>query len=223
MKSAFLNGLVLISNWVVKPFTVLLLAVSCGEKAPSDRALPVLGPPALASDKPHGEAKEGFPHFSLEDQWGNIITPDSLAGQLIVGDFFFSTCKGICKDQLTGLKKVYAAYGQDHRIRIVSHSIDPDNDTRDVLLAYAQEAGVLNHHWLFLHGDTSIVYPLARGSYLAFAESDSLADGGYTHSGYLSLLDPQRRIRGIYDAAQPNDIDRLRTDIRILLAETHEQ
>ncbi len=202
---------------------LLLLAVSCGDKNTREQALPVLGPPALASNNhPSGET-EGFPDFRLEDQFGGMISPDSLSGQLIVGDFFFSSCKGICRDQLTGLKKVYAAYGQDDRIRIVSHSIDPDNDTRDALLAYAQNAGVMNRNWLFLRGDTIDVYPLARGSYLAFAESDSLADGGYTHSGYLSLLDPQRRIRGIYDAAQPDEIDRLLTDIRLLFAETHDR
>jgi hypothetical protein len=36
-------------------------------------------------------------------------------------------------------------------------------------------------------------------------------------------LDPQRRIRGIYDAAQPDEIDRLLTDIRLLFAETHDR
>jgi protein SCO1/2 len=218
-----LNSVKSKSTSMMSLLALLLLAVSCGDKNPREQALPVLGPPALASNNHLSGETEGFPDFRLEDQFGGMISPDSLSGQLIVGDFFFSSCKGICRDQLTGLKKVYAAYGQDDRIRIVSHSIDPDNDTRDALLAYAQNAGVMNRNWLFLRGDTSDVYPLARGSYLAFAESDSLADGGYTHSGYLSLLDPQRRIRGIYDAAQTDEIDRLLTDIRILFAETHDQ
>lgn len=216
------NGDQSMKSNLVHWLAVLLFAVSCGERPPSDPGLPVLGPPALLKQKQRPESAEGFPEFTLEDHFGKAITPDSLSGQLIVGDFFFSTCRGICKDQLSGLQKVYAAYGRDDRIRIASHSIDPDNDTRDVLFAYAQKAGVLNRNWLFLRGDTSVIYPLARESYLAFAESDSLADGGYTHSGYLSLLDTRRRIRGIYDSANPDEIDRLRTDIRILLAETHE-
>lgn len=203
-------------------FCLLFLPIACTTDSKTETSLPVLGPPTLTSDNPKTSQKEGFPHFSLEDQDGAIMTPDSLSGQLIVGDFFFSTCRGICRDQMSGLKKVYAAYGQDARIRILSHSIDHDNDTRDVLHAYAQKAGVKNRNWLFLRGDTAEVYPLARGSYLAFAESDSLADGGYTHSGYISLLDPRRRIRGIYDSKRPEEIDRLRTDIRILLAEIHE-
>jgi len=202
---------------------LLILAASCSEKTPQEAGLPILGPPALTAERDKTTAGEGFPPFRLEDHTGAIITPDSLSGQLIVGDFFFSSCQGICRDQLSGLKKVYAAYGQDARIRILSHSIDPGNDSREVLLSYARKAGVGNRNWLFLRADTSLVYPLARNSYLAFAESDSLADGGYTHSGYISLLDPRRRIRGIYDSARPEEIDRLRTDIRILLAETHDQ
>jgi protein SCO1/2 len=199
---------------------LLCTGIACQNSTEPQSRLPVLGPPAaLRSHSPLNQTF-AFTPFELQDQEGKWITPDSLAGQIIVGDFFFTTCPGICRDQLSALKRIYAAYGQDTRLRMLSHSIDPESDTREVLSAYARKAGVHNRQWLFLRGDTSVVYPLARNAYMAFAGADSLAEGGYTHSGYLSLLDTRRRIRGIYDSQVAADVDRLLTDIRILFADT---
>jgi cytochrome oxidase Cu insertion factor (SCO1/SenC/PrrC family) len=48
---------------------------------------------------------------------------------------------------------------------------------------------------------------------------DSLADGGFTHTGGLLLIDKNRHIRGVYDGTNDLETNRLINDIWILLKE----
>jgi protein SCO1/2 len=46
-----------------------------------------------------------------------------------------------------------------------------------------------------------------------------LADGGFTHTGGLLLIDKNRHIRGVYDGTNDLETNRLINDIWILLKE----
>jgi protein SCO1/2 len=51
------------------------------------------------------------------------------------------------------------------------------------------------------------------------ARDDPSEPGGILHSGAFLLIDKQRRIRGIYDGTEADEVDELIADIRILLTE----
>ena len=55
--------------------------------------------------------------------------------------------------------------------------------------------------------------------YFSNAYKDSLAEGGFTHTGGLLLIDKKRHIRGVYDGTNDLETNRLISDIRILLKE----
>ncbi len=198
----------------------LLLGVGCGS-APSPERLPVLGPMELvtAADGSIDTVFYPYPAYELTDQYGLPFTPDSLHKQVLVVDFFFSSCPTICKDLLRNMRGVHAAYGNDHRVRLLSHSVDPTYDTPEVLAAYAQSAGVTGRNWLFLTGDTEVIYSLAQRAYLSHAQADSSAPGGYLHSGHIILVDSNKRIRGVYDGTDDAQLPLLKQDIARLLQE----
>ena len=68
-------------------------------------------------------------------------------------------------------------------------------------------------------GDKKQIYQLARKSYLAVKED---GDGGpfdMIHTENFILVDPDKRIRGFYDGTDPDEIQRLLSELQILNAE----
>lgn len=194
--------------------------VGCQESAPT-QSLPVLGPMELVT---HADGRVDtvfypYPAFELEDQDGKTITSDSLKGQILVVDFFFSSCPTICKDLLRNMRRVNEAFATEARVRLLSHSVDPDYDTREVLAAYAKRAGATGRNWLFLRGEEAVIYELAQKAYLSHVQADSAAPGGFIHSGHIILLDANKRIRGVYDGTNEAEIPALLSGIEQLLDE----
>jgi len=70
-----------------------------------------------------------------------------------------------------------------------------------------------------LTGNKDSTYALAEKGYYATAKADSTAPGGFVHSGGLILVDKERRIRGIYDGTQEDEVDKLSQDMKLLQAE----
>lgn len=208
------------ANKALVLLALALLGVACQQETQTER-LPVLGPMELVS-KPDGNVDTVFfpyPDFILEDQYGLSVTPDSLQGQVLVVDFFFSSCPTICKDLLRNMRQVNEKFALHAGVRLLSHSVDPSYDTREVLADYAQKAGAQGRNWLFLRGEEEVIYSLAQKAYLSHAQADSLAPGGYIHSGHIILLDANKRIRGVYDGTDDAQLPGLIEGIKQLLAE----
>jgi protein SCO1/2 len=54
---------------------------------------------------------------------------------------------------------------------------------------------------------------------MAYAKKDSLAEGGYVHSGFLILVDKHKYVRSAYDGTRPELADSIAADVKILLKE----
>lgn len=194
--------------------------------------LPVLGPmeTVTGADGTNRILMRKMPRFALEDHYGNPFSEDSMRGQVVVVDFFFASCPGICIDMSQNLSRIYrertkdaAGHGsrnQEPALRLVSYTIDPERDTREVLAAYAAQHGVLppDRTWLFVRGLEKDIHRLAEQYYLLSAGADSTAPGGFLHSGQFLLLDPLGRIRGLYDGTNQAECAVLLRDLRKLQA-----
>jgi len=155
--------------------------------------------------------------FAFTNQEGKVITEDSVYGKVTVVEFFFTTCPGICKEMNKNLGTVYAAFSGNNSVRILSHTVDPEHDSVDVLRAYAGKLNASAPVWQFLTGDKERLYKTARIDYLLSVE-DPPADieDDFIHTEYVALIDKRRKIRGYYDATDElatrqliEDIDRL--------------
>ena len=179
----------------------LLLLAGCEQNAPS---LPVLG----TFDK----------DFSLTNQDGQTITPATFNDKIYVADFFFTTCPTICPIMKVQMTRVYEAFVDDPEILLLSHTIDPDHDTVEVLHDFAQRLEIKTSKWQMVTGPKSIIYPLAKTYMLGVVESNQ-APGGYIHSGSFCLVDTNRNIRGYYNGTDNAEVDQLIQDIRRLQGE----
>jgi protein SCO1/2 len=196
----------------------VLLGVACST-VPQGKTLPILGPVQVVS----GEGKTDtlyhrIPPFSLLNQDSLVFNQDSLNGRIYLVDFFFTTCPTICPKMTLTMQLLYERLKEDDRFVLISHTIDPKNDGPSALKAYAQKQGVINHRWQFLTGPTDSIFSLAE-RYLAFAKVAPEEEGGFTHSGFIMLMDDRRQIRAVYDGTRSELTDSIYNDIQILFNE----
>jgi protein SCO1 len=159
--------------------------------------------------------------FSFQNQDNKTITLNDFKGKLFVVDFFFTTCHSICPIMSTELERVDSTYKQNPEFAILSHTVDPELDSVSVLKQYA-----LLHHaspkWHFVTGKKIELYQQALKSYLiATPEEVTGAEDDFVHSQNLVLVDDELHIRGFYDGTNKQEVDKLISDINILLDEKH--
>ncbi|RYD71236.1 MAG: SCO family protein [Sphingobacteriales bacterium] len=160
-----------------------------------------------------------IPNWAFLNQDSVLTTNKATDGKVYVADFFFTSCSTICPTMHRNLMTVYNDFKTNPDVMFVSHTIDFKYDKPSVLKKYAQKLGVDNAKWQFLYGSKDSVYTLAEKNYLVAVGEDSTAKDGYIHQGYLVLIDKDRRIRGAYDGTKEDQVEQLKKDIPVLLAE----
>jgi len=158
-------------------------------------------------------------NFSLVNQYGEIVTQNTFKDKIYITDFFFTTCQTICPVMTGHMQEIQEAFKDDDDVMLLSHSVTPEIDSVEVMLAYAQKHNAINGKWHLVTGDKKEIYDLARKSYFT---TKTVGDGGkydMIHTENFVLVDKEKRIRGIYDGTNPEEIQQAIEDIKILKQE----
>jgi len=168
------------------------------------------------------------PEFTFTTQYDTSLSQTDLKGKIYVANFFFTSCPTICPAMNYHVKQVQNRFKGYDYFKVVSFSVDPEYDTPKVLRKYAQKMEAIPGLWYFLTGDKEKIYQTAAG-YLVNAQEDETAPGGFLHSEYLVLVDWEGRIRsrldeqgnlkGVYNGTSLTEINKLKDDIKVLIAE----
>jgi protein SCO1/2 len=170
------------------------------------------------------ETKDSIYHqigfFSFHNQNKEEFLRENMKGKVVLVDFFFTHCPLQCPKMTNSMKRVQQ-HIKDERFMLVSHTIDPENDTAERYQAYIKEAGIDDSNWQFLYAPLERTKKVAEESYLVTAGiSDDGVEMGDLHSPYLILVDTKLRIRGYYDGTKSEEIDQLIEDTKLLLNES---
>lgn len=155
--------------------------------------------------------------FKLINQENQPFTEKDIEDKICVADFFFTTCPGICPKMTSSMADIQKEFINDNEILLLSHSVTPEKDSVTVLQQYAQDKKVNFKRWKLLTGDKNEIYDLGRKYY--FVEEDEgvkKANDVFLHTENFILIDKQRHIRGIYNGLDPNSIQNLIRDIKVL-------
>lgn len=181
--------------------------------------LPYFGEKQLA---PNGKDTiyHKIPAFRFVNQNGNLITEKKYEGKIYVADYFFTTCKSICPKMTTELQRVEEAFGYTKGlVQILSHTVNPENDSVPVLKAYSDMVHADTTMWNFVTGDKKQLYDIARNGYLVNAMEGDGGPDDFIHSELFILVDKEKHIRGIYDGTNIKAVNGLLDDIKVLIAE----
>lgn len=186
--------------------------------APEVAALPLLADadltPQWLNAEQLAQVPGTFPDFTLTDQSGQKLNRADLDGQIIVANFFFTSCATLCPRLRGAMAQVREAYAGEEDVQLLSHSVTPEFDRPELLAAYAKANGIDGEQWRLLTGERAMLERVTHEGYRVPRAKP--ADGAVLHTEWIVLLDRQQRIRGIYNGTLPIEVGWLIRDIQLL-------
>lgn len=191
---------------------------------------------SLSNDMVKDSAKElelikigPAPKFELTNQDNAIISNKDYKGKVHVIEFFFSTCPSICPIMNRNMITIQNEFSKEKDFGIASISINPENDTPQVLKEHAKTLGVTSKNWHFLTGKKDYIFDLANKGFNLYVGENNKTLGNFEHSGLFALVDKNGNIRCrkdkqgnpilYYDGLEKSGVDAIKEDIKLLLKE----
>ena len=120
---------------------------------------------------------EDIPSFSLTDQMGHAFTREDLQGKVVLANFIFTNCTQFCPTLSPRMAQVQEKLEEDgllgNEVLLLSFSVDPEHDTPEILLSYAERYGANHNAWRFLTGPPEVMRQvITDGLKLAFDQVD---------------------------------------------------
>ncbi|TCD12521.1 redoxin domain-containing protein [Pedobacter frigidisoli] len=156
------------------------------------------------------------PDFNLTNQNAEVVNWKSLVNKLTVINLFYTDANSQGTNNY--IKQLSDSYEKKPLVRFLSLSVNAvdKNVIKDFAIKYNAKPG----KWDLLTGDTTATYPLIRkGMLLDVVADQSQKKSSFIISNKLLLVDNLHRIRGIYEADNPEARLRLEDEIKVLIAE----
>jgi protein SCO1/2 len=158
--------------------------------------------------------------FSLKDQANRPITAASLRGRVWAAAFFFTRCPSVCPRITRRMRDLQQRAAKQHvALELVSFSVDPENDTPEVLSAYAKEYGADLASWRFLTGDLEVVRKTSEQGFKLALDGKPTPGAdhlGLFHGSHLVLVDARGIIRGYYRTSEDAQMTQILEDAALL-------
>lgn len=164
--------------------------------------------------------KDGLPEFSLINQDGLSVRKADLIGTPWIASFIFTRCAGTCP-KVSNQLRVLQDRLNSVPIKLVSISVQPENDTPEVLARYAKNLGADSEKWQFLTGDKDEIFRLISVGFLQYVAPSRSAspEPGWEveHSNNLCLVDANGVVLGKYNSLNEGEVAKLRHDVSKLI------
>ena len=163
------------------------------------------------------------PGFNLIDQNGEQLTNEDLRGKIVLFNFIYTNCPPPCGqlDQTMlviqdGLNEVMVA---GIPVKLVTISIDPKQDTPEVMSAYAEKVGADPDIWSFATTtNENLLKTIVGAGFETYYQAKE--DGSFELTPKFVLVDGLGIIRGEYQyVTSPPSAERMLRHIKVLQEE----
>jgi protein SCO1/2 len=139
---------------------------------------------------------EIVPDFALTDQTGRTVELSRLRGEPVAVTFIYTRCPIATACPMTTAKfsKLDALLREKRVGRLLTVTVDPENDTTKVLADYARQVGADPRRWSFLTGSPQAVAKVGSDFGVLYYPDH----GQIVHSLAVAVIDPQGRLATIY-------------------------
>ena len=137
------------------------------------------------------------PDFTLIDQTGKQIRLSDFRGRVVAIDFLYTRCPlpDVCPRLAANFARLQRRFGP--RVILLSITIDPQNDTPEVLAQYAKLWKANPESWHFLTGDPEAIRSVASAfGMLYFAD-----EGSMTHTSATAVIGRDGKVAGIVEGS----------------------
>ena len=165
-----------------------------------------------------------LPEFALTERSGKDFGSKDLLGKIWLADFIFTTCPGPCPKMSGRFYEVQEALRKTNDVKLVSFTVWPEFDKPAILTTYANKFNASPDKWFFLTGNKKTIYDLAhKGFMLGITDHETgkeiLKEGEFVHSTKIALVDRRGVVRGYYDSANEEVVQKILVDVGNLLRE----
>jgi protein SCO1 len=139
---------------------------------------------------------DAVPDFALTDQTGATVRLSDLKGEPVAVTFLYTRCPIATACPMTTAKfsKLDAMLAEAKLGHLLTVTVDPVHDTREVLADYAKKAGANPKRWKFLTGSPQDVARVAS----SFGVMYYVDHGQTIHTQAVAVVDPKGRLATIY-------------------------
>ena len=142
-------------------------------------------------DKSAAQEKTTGSIFVLDSKWqnqdGQELQLKDLKGKNLVVVMIFTSCKTACPILVADMRKI-ASKIEPKKLKettMLLISIDPENDTPEVLKAYAKEQKMEGEPWMFLRSDKESVRELANVLAVKYKKISPIV---FSHSNIITVF-----------------------------------
>jgi len=163
------------------------------------------------------------PPFELTNEDGKPFGSADLKGKIWVANFIFADCKGPCPLMTARMAELQGqvAKAKADDVRLISFTVDPENDTPAVLKEYATNIRANPDLWHFLTGTPEAIRAIVmKGLLQSFAPG---GPDGPIHSTRFVVVDRNGTLRTYHDGTDPEIVQKLLMDIGALMRERPEK
>ncbi|MEO5928773.1 MAG: SCO family protein [Candidatus Kapaibacterium sp.] len=157
------------------------------------------------------------PNAALTERSGKPLALGSLKGKIWVASFIFTKCGGSCPAMSLKMRDLQTSLDKAGDVKLVTFTVDPDNDTPQRLNEYAKVYDAKPDRWLFLTGQKAQMQDLAKNSFHLTVEEGTDPNEPIIHSKRFVLVDQEGHIRGYYNSEEDEAKQKLLTDIGTLM------
>jgi protein SCO1/2 len=159
------------------------------------------------------------PDFALTNQDGKPIYRADFLGNPWLVDLIFTHCEGTCPMLTAHLAALQHSLVKTP-VKMLSVTVDPNNDTPEILKAYAKNYQADLERWTFATGPIMSIYKLAKeGFHLPLDSANLSTNSPIVHSERFVLVDSKGRIRGYYDGTEDTVQQKVLMDLGDLMRE----
>jgi protein SCO1/2 len=139
---------------------------------------------------------DDVPDFALVDQTGKTVRLSQFRGTPVAVTFAYTRCPvaTACPMTMTKFAKIDAALAKKNYGELLSITVDPQNDTPEVLRDFATRIGADPKRWKFLTGDPKAVARAAESFGVLYYPDH----GQIVHSQAVAIVDPAGKLATIY-------------------------
>lgn len=151
--------------------------------------------------------------FKLIDQTGSEFTKADLLGKPWIVNFIFAQCSYQCP-MTSRMMMEFDKTVSDVDLRMVTITVNPEDDTVDIMRNYAEIWGAKPERWLFATGDPVDVWKLIREGFKVSAWKNvgtNVQPGmAFAHDNNIIHVDAEGKIVGRYNSTDSKEMGVLR-------------
>jgi protein SCO1/2 len=162
-------------------------------------------------DELHGTEVQNPPDLNalmLEHVDRGTVALADFESSLLLVFFGYTRCPDVCPLTLARVAKAYKDLGEPENVQLVMITIDPANDTPEVVQSYVSG---FHPEFIGLGGPNTGIAQAARAFFIGYRQT---VESHFNHTDAIAVLDSQRRLRYIYNQER---VVRLTEDLPKLL------